>query len=238
MDKSRWLALLLGSLLLTAGGCRDRIFDNPADPDRSQSAYTIYTTVTLNGIQPLDLTNTDDAILVLDRNSELLFYTFPSGTPIRSRNLGLDISAVAYENGNLWVALRGTNRLVQFNVLNFSQIRSLTFPRGDVVGMDYYQDKLYLADRQSRSVLVIDPNTGSEERQISVPTYSLDGLAVAGETIWLLDAAKDEILRLNLAGTPLGVYPAPGRDGSGLCMYKNLLLCGDLSGKLYALQML
>jgi outer membrane protein assembly factor BamB len=222
--------------LLLLSGCQDRLFDNPLDPDADTRAYEILATLQTAGIVPLDITFSGDVLWVVDVNSRILALNYNSGALIRELDVDHAISGIAYDGHDLWLAVRETNQVVQVNMVNGAQIRALNLLRGNLGCLAYANDRLYAADKLTNAVLVIDTATGTIERSLSQPGFSINGLVSDGLQFWTIDASQNKIFRLDGDGAMLNVYEPPSRSAAGLAAAQGFIWCGDQLGKIYKLK--
>ena len=108
--------------------------------------------------------------------------------------------------------------------------------RGNAGCLEYSAGRLYVADRLSNSILVVDPVSGAVERTIPQPGFAIDGISHDGANLWTIDATKMKLFRLDESGAPLNAYQTPSRQASGLAFANGVFWCGDRSGKIYKLR--
>ena len=229
-------ALLAAFSLLCLAACNDRLFDNPYDPDAQPSAYEILGTLQVSGIAPVDLAFSGDALWVVDAQSRVLALNYNSGAQIRELDFAQSAGGIAYDGIELWLSVSNTSRLVQVNIVNGAQIRVLNLLRGSFGSLDYANGRLYVADRMTNSVLVVDPANGAIERSIAQPSFAIDGLCHDGSSIWIVNASQIKFFRLDESGFLMNQFQAPSRTVSGLAFAEGIFWCGDQSGKIYKLR--
>ena len=232
MPRSSRLLAACASLfsLLLVPACKDRVFDNPYDPDPSLAAYEIVATLSTPGISPLDLTYSGEALWVADGASRIVALSPQTGSVIRALDTPASAGGVAYDGDELWVATRGGHEVRRMSMVTGLIIHVLTLVRGSLGPIDASGGKLYLADRQTNSVLVVDQATATVERTVPSPGFSLDGLFWDGTELWILDAGLSKIFRVSLGGTVLATYASPTRSASGMCRAKDCVWVGDSAG--------
>jgi outer membrane protein assembly factor BamB len=233
--RSALAALAVFSLVVLAA-CNDRLFDNPYDPDAQTSAYEILATLQAGGIAPVDLAFSGDALWVVDAQSRLLALNYNSGEQIRELDVDQSPGGVAYDGNELWLSVQNTSRLVQVNPVNGAQLRVLNLLRGSFGPLDYANGRLYVSDRLTNAVLVVDPANGAIERSIAQPSFAIDGLCHDGSSIWILNASQMKFFRLDESGALENQYQAPSRTVAGLAYAEGIFWCGDQSGKIYKLR--
>lgn len=230
-----WVFGFIFSLLLLPG-CKDRLFDNPLDPDRERTAYEVLTTVQLNGITPVDLAFSGDSLWVVDSQSRLLSLNYNSGAVIRELESESPPTGVCYDGDDLWITVRNSTQIIKLNIVTGATIRALTLTRGDFGPIDYWGSRLYITDRLTNSVLVVDPETGRIEKALSNPGFSLNGVAFDGVNLWIIDATQMKIFRLTASGSILMTYQTPGRAGAGISVSSGIMWTGDQTGKIFKLR--
>jgi len=227
-------ALLAAFSLLLLSGCSDRLFDNPLDPDAELRAYEILSTIQA-AVAPLDLTFSGDALWAVDSQSRVVALNYNSGALVRELT-PLPAAGIAYDGDDLWLSLRDEPRLLQVNIINGAQIRALNLPRGRLGPLDYAGGRLYVCDRLTNSILVVDPEDGAIERSIPQPGFAIDGVCLDGPHLWTIDATQMRIFRLTLSGALVNQYQPPSRHASGLAFAGGIFWCGDMAGKIFQLR--
>ena len=105
------------------------------------------------------------------------------------------------------------------NIVTGTLIRVLNLLRGNPGCLDFAAGRLYVADRQSNAILVVDPLSGTIERSIPQPGFAIDGISHDGSNLWTIDATQTKIFRLDENGAPgesiSDPFPPGGR--AGLC---------------------
>jgi len=230
------LACALAFSLLLLGGCQDRLFDNPLDPDADTRAYEILATLQTAGIVPLDITFSGDVLWVIDVNSRILALNYNSGALIRELDFEQSVSGIAYDGNDLWLAIKESNQVVQVNMVNGAKVRTLNLLRGNLGCLEYAGSRLYAADKLSNSILVVDTASGTIEKSISQPGFSINGLIFDGTHFWTIDASQNKIFRLDGTGAAVNVYEPPSRSAAGLAAAQGYIWCGDQLGKIYKLK--
>lgn len=228
-------ALLAFFSLLFAVGCGDRLFDNPLDPDANPRAYEIVATLQTE-IVPLDLTFSGNALWAVDARSRVVALNHNSGALIRELTVPLPAAGIAYDGQELWLSVRDQPLLLQVNLINGETIRALNLPRGRLGPLDFAAGRLYVADRLSHSILVVDAESGAVVGTISQPGFALDGVCFDGASLWSLDGAQMKLFRLDPGGALEMQYQAPSRLAAGLASAGGVLWCGDGTGKIFRLR--
>ncbi|HOW45890.1 MAG TPA: hypothetical protein PK919_12085 [Candidatus Aminicenantes bacterium] len=228
-------ALLAAFSLLLLAGCNDRLFDNPLDPDAELRAYEILSTLQA-GIVPVDLTFSGDALWAVDALGRVVALNHNSGALLRELPVAATPAGIAYDGDELWLSVRDAPQLLLVNVINGATIRALHLPRGALGPLDYAAGRLYAGDRQTNSILVIDPETGAVERSIPQPGFAIDGLCHDGASLWVVDATQMKLFRLDESGAVVNRYQAPARNPSGMAFAGGIYWCGDRSGLIFKLR--
>jgi outer membrane protein assembly factor BamB len=229
-------ALLAVFSLVWLAACNDRLFDNPYDPDADKRAYEILSTLQAGGLAPLDLTFSGDALWVSDGRERVVALNYNNGTMIRELEVMHPAAGIAYDGVDLWLSAANSSQLVLVNIVNGARIRVLNLLRGSFGPIDYAAGRLYVADRLSNAVLVVDPLNGTIERSIPQPGYAIDGVCFDGASLWISDAMQMKIFRLSESGALVNQYQAPSRLVSGLAFASGIIWCGDRAGKIYKLR--
>jgi sugar lactone lactonase YvrE len=222
--------------LFFLSGCSDRLFDNPLDPDAETRAYEIVATLSAANVVPLDLTFSGDVLWVVDAQSRILALNYNSGALIRELDVPQQVSGIAYDGNDLWLGIKNTNQVVQVNIVNGAQIKALNLLRGDVGCLAYAAGRLYVADKLSNTILVVDPDSGTIEKTISQPGFTINGLVLDNSNLWTIDASQNKIFRLDASGSAVNVYQPPSRSAAGLAFSQGFIWCGDQTGKIYKLK--
>lgn len=230
------LASLIAFSLFSLAACNDRLFDNPSDPEAETRAYEVLATLQVNGVVPVDLTFSHDALWVVDSLSRILALNYSSGAQIRELDFPQSVAGIAYDGKDLWLSVKNSSQLVQVNIVTGAQIRVLNLLRGDFGCLDFAAGRLYVADRLSNAVLVVDPGSGAIERSIPHPGFAIDGVSFDGVHLWIIDATQAKIFRLDESGAPVNVYQAPSRQAAGLAYAEGIFWCGDQAEKIYKLR--
>jgi hypothetical protein len=232
--KSLSVFLIVFSILIL-GSCKDRIFNNPLDPDRDIRAYEIELTLLVPGISPMDLTFAMDSLWVVDSISRVLSLNFNSGMIIREIHVDRTVNGICYDGADLWLTVRGSSEVIRVNIINGHVLQTLQLPKGDFHSIDHHEYRLYISDRLSRSILIVDAETGNVEATVVHPGFSLDGVAFDGTDLWTVDAIQMRIYQMDDTGGNIRVYQAPGQSAAGLAINSDNIWCGDSAEKIYKL---
>ena len=230
------LALLAVFSIICLSGCNDRLFDNPNDPAVDIRAYEILSTLQLQGIVPVDLTFSGDALWAVDSFSRILALNYSSGALIRELDFPQPVAGIAYDGKDLWLSVKNSSQLVQVNIVTGTLIRELNLLRGNVGCLDFAARRLYVADRLTNSVLVVDPGGGTIERSIPQPGFAIDGISHDGSNLWTIDATQSKFFRLDENGVPENMYQTPSRSAAGLVFADGIFWCGDRAGQIFKLR--
>ncbi|MCU0236312.1 MAG: hypothetical protein MUC72_04415 [Acidobacteria bacterium] len=229
-------ALLAVFSFLWLAACNDRLFDNPFDPDAEERAYELLSTLQAGGIAPLDLTFSGDVLWAADGRERLVALNLNNGAMVRELEVALPVAGIAYDGVDLWLSVANSSQLVLVNIVNGAQVRVLNLLRGSFGAIDYAAGRLYVADRLSNAILVVDPLNGTIERSIPQPGYGVDGVCFDGTSLWVSDATQMKFFRLDPGGALEKQYQAPSRLVSGLAFAAGIIWCGDRAGKIYKLR--
>jgi len=216
--------------------CKDRLFDNPLDPNGEKRAYEIMATIQTPGIVPLDLTFSEDSLWVVDTRYRVLSLNYNSGAVLRELEVEESPSGIAYDIDGLWLSLVGKPQLIKVHILHGNVLRLLNLARGNFGPVEVMGSSIYVYDRESNMIKLVDSNTGTIQKTISRPGFSLNGVAFDGTHLWVVDAQQQQIYRLNPDGDVLFTYQAPAKTVSGICFSQGLAWLGDQTGKIYQLR--
>jgi outer membrane protein assembly factor BamB len=234
--KQSALALLAVFSLLCLSGCNDRLFDNPNDPEAETRAYEVLSTLQVDGIIPVDLAFSGDGLWVVDSLSRVLALNYNSGALIRELDFEQPVAGIAYDGKDLWLSIRNSSQLAQVNIVTGTLIRVLNLLRGSLGCLDFSSGRLYVADRQSNAILVVDPLSGTIERSIPQPGFAIDGISHDGSNLWTIDATPTKFFRLDESGAPVNHYQTPSRQAAGLAYAAGIFWCGDRAGNIYKIR--
>ncbi len=235
-NKHSALASVAFFSLFFLSACNDRLFDNANDPAAETRAYEILATLQVDGVVPVDLTFSRDALWVVDALSRIQALNYNSGTLIRELDYPQPVAGIAYDGKDLWLSVKDSSQVVQVNIVTGTQIRVLNLLRGNAGCLEYAAGRLYVADRLTNSILVVDPASGAVERSIPQPGFAIDGISHDGVNLWTIDATKMKLFRLDESGAPLNAYQTPSRQAAGLAFAGGIFWCGDRAGKIYKLR--
>jgi len=229
-------ALLAAFSLLCLAACNDRLFDNPYDPDAQPSAYEILGTLQVSGIAPVDLAFSGDALWVVDDFSRIQALNPNTGAVIRELDPEVEANGICYDGSDLWLTTKNSTQIVKISIINGEILRVLDLTRGRFAAIDFYSGRLYICDQLSNSILQVDSETGTVERTMANPGFSLDGVTFDGSSLWTIDASQIKIFRLNADGGVTSVYQTPARSPSALASDSGFIWCGDRSQRIYKLR--
>lgn len=230
------LAFVIVFSLFFLAACGDRLFDNPNDPEAETLAYEILSTLQVDGIVPVDLTFSGDALWVVDSLSRVLALNYNSGALIRELDFPQPAAGIAYDGKDLWLSVKNSSQLVQVNIVTGTLIRVLNLLRGSLGCLDFAAGRLYVADRQSNAILVVDPVSGTIERSIPQPGFAIDGISHDGTNLWTIDATQTKFFRLDENGALVNLYQTPSRQAAGLAYAEGIFWCGDRAGNIYKIR--
>jgi len=238
MIKTIKSALVLIIIFSFISSCKDRIFDNPFDPDKEEQGYQVEATIPINGLIAVDITFSGDSIWIIDNDSRLISLNYNSGNIIRELNIGGNpaLNGICYNGVDLWLNIRDTAGIIRVSIINGETIKNINLPEGSYSVMDHFNSIIYIVDKYSNSIQLINPETGEITRSIPNPSFSADGICFDGKHIWILDAPALKIHRLDLDGKVLAVYQTPDKNPTGLCFSQGIIWCGDRSGKIFKLR--
>ncbi len=76
-------------------------------------------------------------------------------------------------------------------------------PDNDITGLAYADGKLYAVDKTAKKIYVLNPSSGSVETSWSIDVKDADGLAYAGELLYVTNGTSD-VYKFKLSGTDDG----------------------------------
>lgn len=220
--------------------CKDRFFDNPWDPDKEERGYDIVSIISIGGHQILDMTFSDDSIWIINHQKRLISLDFHSGSSIRELTPGDGIKAdgICYDGSDLWIHRINSSHLIKINIINGETLRTISLTQGEYQFMDFHDSTLYVYDRTSNTIRLVNPEGEETISSISSPAFQIAGLCYDGTHIWVLDPTTTRLFRLESSGEVLNIYQTPGKNPGGLCFSNGYIWCGDLSGKIYKMSFL
>ena len=222
--------------LIFLTGCNDRLFDNPLDPNAETRAYEILATLPIANVVLVDITFGVDVLWAVDEQSRVLAVNYNSGALVRELDFPQSVSGIAYDGKDLWLSIKNSNQVIQVNIVTGAQVRTLNLLRGDLGCLTFAAERLYVADKLSNTILVVNPDSGTIEKSISQPGFTISGLVYDGSNLWTIDASQNKIFRLDEAGAMVNVYQPPSRSAVGLAFSQGFIWCGDQLGKIYKLK--
>ncbi|MHB8054321.1 MAG: NHL repeat-containing protein [Candidatus Aminicenantales bacterium] len=218
--------------------CRDRLFDNPFDPDAGEAVFEVTQTLTAPVGSPLGLTWDGSLLWTVDGSSDTIVGLNPgSGAVVRTLSSPLSGTAdAAFDGADLWICGEGSADVYRINGLNGDIQKRLSLQRGSFTACEYAQGSLWLADALSNKILRVDPETAEVLGAFSNPGTRAAGLAFDGLHFWISDPATISIYELDSAGGLARTYLSPGPSPQGLAWDGLSLWNADGSLRLYQLR--
>lgn len=238
MGKIKLLYLALIIVFSITSGCKERLFNNPYDPDKNDRGYEIESTLNIeNGLIPGDLSFSGDSLWLVNGNSTLYSINYNSGNIIRSLEHSYgDINGVSYDGSNLWIVLNEGSEVNKISIISGEIIRSLKISNGDYASMDFNGSTLYLADRKSNSIILFDSQSGKKTGTVRVPVFSIDGFCYDGEFFWIIEISTQRIYQIDSSGNIVNSFKTPSENPSSLACSNEIVWMGDANGKIYKLR--
>ncbi|MCX6566453.1 MAG: hypothetical protein NTW38_08555 [Candidatus Aminicenantes bacterium] len=235
--KFAYLSVVVFSLAAVPG-CRDRLFDNPFDPDVGEVVFEVVQTLAAPVSSPLDLTWDGSLLWMVDGASGLIAGLNPaSGALVRTLQPPFSATAgVASDGADLWVCGEGSTDVYRINVLNGDVQKRLSLQRGSFTACEYAQGSLWLADSLSNKILRVDPETAEVIGSFGNPGTRAAGLAFDGLHFWVSDPAAISIYELDSTGRLIRKFLSPGPSPQGLAYDGRFLWNADASLSLYQLR--
>lgn len=218
--------------------CRDRLFDNPFDPDAGEAAFEVLQTLIAPGAAPQGLTWDGSLLWMIDAASNTLAGLNPSGGAL-IRTLSPPFSGTtdaAFDGADLWVCGEGSTDVFKINTLNGDVQKRLSLQRGQFTACEYAQGSLWLADAQSNKILRVDPETAEVLGSFANPGTRAAGLAFDGLHFWISDPARISIYELDSTGRLIRTFQSPGPSPQGLAFDGRFLWNADANLRLYQLR--
>ncbi len=235
--KSVCLSIVVFSLAALPA-CRDRLFDNPFDPDIGEVVFEVMQTLVAPASAPRGLTWDGSLLWMVDGASHSLAGLNPgSGALIRSLSSPLSQTADAAADGpDLWVCGEGSTDVFKINALNGDIMKRLSLQRGSFTACEFAQGSLWLADALSNKILRVDPETAEVLGSFVNPGTRASGLAFDGLHFWISDPATISIYEVDSTGTLIRKFLSPGSSPQGLAFDGRFLWNADANLHLYQLR--
>jgi hypothetical protein len=230
---------IVGFSLAALPACRDRLFDNPFDPDIGEVAFEVLQTLISPASAPRGLTWDGSLLWLVDGASDSLAGLNPaSGALIRSLAPPLSQATDAAADGpDLWICGEGSTDVFKVNALNGDVMKRLSLQRGSFTACEYAQGTLWLADALSNKILRVDPETAEVLGSFDNPGARAAGLAFDGVHFWISDPATLSIYELDSTGLLIRKFLSPGPSPQGLAFDGRFLWNADANLRLYQLRL-
>jgi len=235
--KSGYLSAVVISLLVPSA-CRDRLFDNPFDPNVGEVVFEVVQTLVTPISAPQGLTWDGSLLWNIDGASNTIVGLNPSnGTMVRTLKSPLAGTAdAAFDGADLWVCGEWDADVYKINVLNGDIQKRLSLQRGSYTACEFAQGSLWLADALSNKILRVDPETAQILGSFDNPGTRAAGLAFDGLHFWISDPRAITIHELDVSGRILRKYLSPGPSPQGLAFDGRFLWNSDSNGHLFQLR--
>ncbi len=216
--------------------CADRIFDNPLDPDKKDYGYSIISTIPTGSIVPIDMSFTGDSIWVVDQGGKIYSLNYNSGQIIRTLNYEYDVCGISYDGYEFYINNKNKNLITRVNSVSGSIIQNLYLGEGRFFEMDYFNNSIYIAERNTNSIYILDSQTAQVLSVVSNTGFSIDGVCFDGEFIWTVDSTTSKIYKISIDGSLINQYKSPDKYPCSICYYDNTFWIGDKSGKIFRIR--
>lgn len=238
MRKTTKYLLVLLTVFSISTSCKERIFNNPFDPDKDERGFEILSVINIeNGYSPTDLTFSGNSLWITGRYSGAVSLNYNSGSIIRHLEFNNgQVNGIGYDGSDLWLNLKDLAEITKVNIVNGEIIKSLKLPQGDYMPLDYYDPYLYLANRQSNTILTLDTENGTVINTIRGPSFTIDGICFDGTNFWILESSTLKIFKVDISGNIINTYRSPTENPSGLCWSNGIIWLGDTAGKIIKLR--
>jgi len=232
------LRLLAVFSLILSAGCKDRLFDNPFDPQAGEIVFEIMNTVYTPAIAPRGMTWDGSTLWNVDGSGDtLLSLNASNGTLVRTLKSPLvNTTDIAYDGLDLWVCGESDVNVYRINVFSGDVQKRLNLQRGSFTAMEYGLGFLWLADAQSNKILKVNAETAEILASFPNPGVRASGLAFDGSHFWISDPRTLSIYETTLDGQVLRKYLSPGQSPQGLAFDGRFLWNVDANQKLYQLR--
>jgi len=219
--------------------CRDRLFDNPFDPDIGEVVFEVVQTLVAPGGAPRGLTWDGSLLWLVDGASNTLAGLNPaSGALIRTLAPPLSPAADAAADGpDLWICGEGSTDVFRINAFNGDVQKRLSLQRGSFTACEYAQGTLWLADALTNKILRVDPETAEVIGSFDNPGTRAAGLAFDGLHFWISDPATISIYELDAMGRLIRKFLSPGPSPQGLAFDGRFLWNADSNLHVYQLRL-
>ena len=226
--------------LLLPTACRDRLFDNPFDPDAGEAVFEVIQTLITPVSTPLGLTWDGSLLWNVDGTTNMIVGLSPAnGAPVRTLASPLSGTTDAASDGSdLWICGERDTDVYKINGLNGDIQKRLSLQRGAFTACEFAQGSLWLADALSNKILRVDPETAQVLGSFDNPGTCVAGLAFDGIHFWISDPRTYSIYELDAAGNLLRKYLAPGPSPQGLAFDGRSLWNADANLRLFRLRFL
>lgn len=237
MIKTKILLLALIIAFNLMPGCKERLFNNPLDPDKDERGYSIESTINLkSGIIPVDMTFAGDSLWISDGSSSLYSINYNSGNIIRILNNGSgNIYGICYDNSNLWTNTNYFSELNNISIISGEIINSIKIPEGNYSSMDFFNSTIYISDKKTNSIKIINPQSGENIGVINAPSFSIDGFCFNGNFLWILEASTLKLYKTDINGNIINSFKTPSDSPTALACGKDFIWIADRNGKIYKL---
>ena len=234
-----WCSVIASSLCLLVS-CKDRVFDNPFDPEISEVIFEVVNTIPTPSAYPLGLAWDGNGLWNVDGSSNTLYCLSRSnGAQIRALTSPLpSTTGIAYDGHDLWVCSETSVELYKINPVSGEIQKRLNLQRGSFTALAYGQGSLWIGDLQSNTIMKINPETGEIQFSFANPGVRVDGLTFHQASLWLSDPTNLTIYELTSGGSVMRRFLSPGQSPRGLASDGYYLWNADGSQKLYQLRVL
>ena len=146
-------------------------------------------------------------------------------------------TGLCFDGKNLWLADRGTDKILCINPDNGKVIRQIESPAYWPMGLAWDGKYLWNADYRGRTdksedmdgiIFKIDPKDGTILKTLHAPSRSPKGLAWDGKYLWCVDDRYDKVIQFSTDdGTTIKSFPSPAKDPKGITFDGKYLWISD-----------
>lgn len=121
------------------------------------------------------------------------------------------------DNGTLWIADYGTDRVYQVDPLTLGILKALDLPGDGVDGVTFMDGEMLVSFYRTNELVFVDLCDGSETGRWNAPGGGVSDVSFDGTDLWMLEYEANRIHRLDAGtGRSLETFAAPIDNPNGL----------------------
>ncbi|MBC8466048.1 hypothetical protein H8D57_03385 [bacterium] len=129
----------------------------------------------------------------LSPRSDTTYFVSPEGYDVAFENPIENLGGLGVHGNSLWSATYSQPRGTLIKITeNGRTLRSMPFSGRHSRDMAFHEGRLYVADRLSQEIRVVNPETGRFIKTFPTPGINPDGITSDGDFLWLLDDGDEE----------------------------------------------